>query len=162
MPCAQTDDGTRIAYETHGSGSLKMILLHGWGGSSSYWRDMLSHLNLKGLQIIAPSYRGHGDSDKPAKGYTLDGFAKDVLAVANNADAQRFVIVGFSMSGKFAQYIAAVVPERVLGLVLIAPVPASKFPVPAEMVKAWYDTQHEVHDTYSNRGSENGRDALRA
>jgi pimeloyl-ACP methyl ester carboxylesterase len=33
------------------------------------------------------------------------------------------------MSGKFAQYIAAVHPERVLGLVLIAPVPASEFPV---------------------------------
>jgi non-heme chloroperoxidase len=143
MPFAQTDDGTRIAYETHGSGSLKMILLHGWGGSSPYWRDMVSHLSLEGLQIIAPSYRGHGDSDNPAKGYTLDGFAKDVLAVADTAGAQRFVLVGFSMSGKFAQYLAAVQPERVLGLVLIAPVPASEFPVPADMAKAWCDTQHD-------------------
>src|SRR4029077_9860622 len=143
LPFAQTDDGTRIAYETHGSGTLKIILLHGWGGSSSYWRDLVSHLNLEGLQIIAPSYRGHGDSDKPAKGYALDGFANDVLAVANTADAQRFVLVGFSMSGKFAQYIAAVARGRVLGLVLIAPVPASEFPVPADMVKAWCDTQHD-------------------
>ena len=143
MPFAQTDDGTRIAYETNGSGSLKMILLHGWGGSSSYWRDLVSHLNLEGLQVVAPSYRGHGDSDKPAKGYTLDGFANDVLAVADVAGAQRFVVVGFSMSGKFAQYLAAIQPERVLGLVLIAPVPASEFPVPADMAKAWCDTQHD-------------------
>jgi pimeloyl-ACP methyl ester carboxylesterase len=143
MPFAQTDDGTRIAYETHGSGSLKIILLHGWGGSSSYWRDLVSHLNLHGLQIIAPSYRGHGDSDKPAKGYTLEGFANDVLAVADNAGAQNFVLVGFSMSGKFAQYIALVARERVLGLVLVAPVPASEFPVPANIVKAWCDTQHD-------------------
>lgn len=142
MPLTQTNDGTRIAYETHGSGNLKMILLHGWGRSSSYWRDLVSHLNLQGLQVIAPSYRGHGDSDKPAKGYTLDGFADDVLAVADAAEAQRFVLVGFSMSGKFAQYIAAVQPERVLGLVLIAPVPASEFPVPADVGKAWCDTQH--------------------
>jgi pimeloyl-ACP methyl ester carboxylesterase len=103
----------------------------------------VDHLNLEGLQIITPSYRGHGGSDKPTIGYTLDEFAKDVLACADTSGAQRFVLVGFSMSGKFAQYIAAVHPERVLGLVLIAPVPASEFPVPAEMAKAWCDTQHD-------------------
>lgn len=79
---------------------------------------------------------------KPAKGYTLDGFAEDVLAVADTVGAKRFVLVGFSMSGKFAQYIAAVSPERVLGEALIAPVPASEFPVPADIAKAWCDTQH--------------------
>ena len=101
----------------------------------------MSHLNLQGLQVIAPSYRGHGDSDKPVQGYTLDEFAKDLLAVADAAGARRFVLVGFSMSSKFAQYIAAVHPERVLGLVLMAPVPASEFPVPTDMAKAWCDTQ---------------------
>ncbi|HEX6505284.1 MAG TPA: alpha/beta hydrolase [Terriglobales bacterium] len=143
MAFAQTDDGTRIAYESHGSGALKIILLHGWGGSASYWRDLVSYLNLEGLQLIAPSYRGHGDSDKPTQGYTLDGFIKDVLAAADAAGAQHFVLVGFSMSGKFAQCVAAVHPERVLGLVLIAPVPASEFPVPADMAKAWCDTQRD-------------------
>jgi pimeloyl-ACP methyl ester carboxylesterase len=149
MPFTHSDDGTGIAYETHGSGDLKMILLHGWGGSSSYWRDLVSHLNLEGLQVIAPSYRGHGDSDKPAKGYTLAGFADDVLTVADTTGAQRFVLIGFSMSGKFAQYIAALHPERVLGLVLIAPVPASEFPVPADMAKAWCDSQHDRDAAFS-------------
>ncbi len=149
MPFAQASDGTRIAYEIHGNGGLKMILLHGWGGSASYWRDLVSHLSLEGLQVIAPSYRGHGDSDKPAKGYTVDEFAKDVLAVADAAAAPLFVLVGFSMSGKFAQYIAAVHPERVLGLVLIAPVPASEFPVPADIAKAWCDTQRDREAAFS-------------
>jgi pimeloyl-ACP methyl ester carboxylesterase len=143
MAFAQTDDGTRISYEIHGSGKIKLILLHGWGGSATYWRDLMNHINLEGLQIIAPSYRGHGDSDKPSTGYTLDQLAKDVLAVADAAGARHFVLVGFSMSGKFAQYVAAVHPERVLGLVLIAPVPASEFPVPPEMGKTWCDTQSD-------------------
>ena len=99
--------------------------------------QLASHLNLEGLQVVAPSYRGHCDSDKPAKGYTLDGFAEDVLAVADTVRAKRFVLVGFSMSGKFAQYIAAVSPERVLGETLIAPVPASELPIPADIAKAW-------------------------
>jgi non-heme chloroperoxidase len=94
-------------------------------------------------------YRGQGDSDKPANGYTLHGFANDVLAVADAAGAPQFVLVGFSMSGKFAQYIAAVDPERVLGLVLIAPVPASEFPVPADMAKAWCDTQHDRNAAFN-------------
>ena len=149
MPFADGEDGTRIAYEVHGEGSLKVILLHGWGGSSSYWRDLVKHLNLEGLQIIAPSYRGHGDSEHAPTGYTLDQFAKDVLSVAEDAGAERFVLVGFSMSGKFAQYLAALHPKHVLGLVLIAPVPASEFPVPAETVKSWCDTQHDRNAAFN-------------
>ena len=53
------------------------------------------------------------------------------------------------MSGKFAQYIAAVNPQRVLGLVLIGPVPASTFPVPAEVGKAWCDAQHDRDDAFN-------------
>lgn len=129
VPCysQHTDDGTRIAYETHGNGDLKIVLLHGSGGSATYWRAFVSHLNLEGLQVLAPSYRGHGHSDKPATGYALDRFAQDVLAVSDAAGAQRFVLVGFSMSGKFAQYIATTHSERVVGLALIAPVPAASF-----------------------------------
>lgn len=149
MPFAQADDGTRIAYESHGTGNLKVLLLHGWGGSSSYWRHLVSHLSLEGLHLVAPSYRGHGDSDKPSAGYTLDQFANDVLAVADAEGARRFVLVGFSMSGKFAQYVATVHPERVLGLVLIAPVPASEFPVPPDMAKAWCDTQHDRNAAFN-------------
>jgi pimeloyl-ACP methyl ester carboxylesterase len=149
MPFAKADDGTRIAYESHGTGSLKVLLLHGWGGSSSYWRDLVSHINLEGLHLIAPSYRGHGDSDKPSAGYALDQFAKDVLAVADAEGATRFVLVGFSMSGKFAQHVATVHSKRVHGLVLIAPVPASEFPVPPEMARAWCDTQHDRNAAFN-------------
>jgi non-heme chloroperoxidase len=91
---AQTEDGTRIDFETCGSGPLALLLLHGWGGSASYWRKMVSHLNVAGSRVIAPSYRGHGDSDKPATGYALDQMANDVLDVADAAGAQRFVLVG--------------------------------------------------------------------
>ena len=149
MPFADGRDGTRIAYEVHGKGSLKVILLHGWGGSSSYWRDLVKHLDLEGLQIIAPSYRGHGDSGHAPTGYTLDQFAKDVLSVADDARAELFVLVGFSMSGKFAQYVAALHPEHVLGLVLITPVPASEFPVSAEIAKLWCDTQHDRNAAFN-------------
>ena len=146
MPFAQTEDGVRIQYEIFGTGSLPLVLLHGWGGSSSYWHEMVSHLELAGLRVIAPSYRGHGGSDKPATGYTLDQFAKDVVEVTDAAGAKRWVLVGFSMSGKFAQYIAALHSKRVLGLVLIGSVPGSEFPIPAEIGRTWCDAQQSRED----------------
>jgi len=60
MPFAQTQDSVRIDYDIFGVGSLPLVLLHGWGGSSSYWREMVNHLDLAGLKVIAVSYRGHG------------------------------------------------------------------------------------------------------
>jgi MFS family permease len=112
MPLTQTNDGTRIAYETRGSGNLKMILLHGWGGSSSYWCDLVSHLNLQGLQVIAPSYRGHGDSGALVFSLCLFLLVRDgallVMAAAN----------GFFSGGQFAWvtiYLPELFPTRVRG-----------------------------------------------
>lgn len=148
MPFARSDDGALINYEVAGAGPLTLMLLHGWGGSAAYWREMVRALDLQGLRVIALSYRGHGDSDKPEGGYTLEQFAKDVMAVADDARTREFVLVGFSMSGKFAQYIAATYQSRVLGLVLIAPVPASEFPVSAEMSASWCDSQADCDTAY--------------
>jgi pimeloyl-ACP methyl ester carboxylesterase len=46
MPFAQAQDGVRIDYEIFGAGPLPLVLVHGWGGSASYWREMVTHLDL--------------------------------------------------------------------------------------------------------------------
>ncbi len=74
---------------------------------------------------------------KPRNGYTLEQFARDVLPVADHGDAGKFVLAGFSMGGKFAQYIAATETERILGLILVAPVGADYFPIPEEMMRSF-------------------------
>lgn len=137
MPIVRTDDGVRIAYATHGDGPRNMFFLHGWGGSARYWDEVLQNLDLSGLRAIAASFRGHGDSDKPATAYSIERFADDMFAVANDAQADKFVLVGFSMGGKYAQYMAATRPDRVVGLVLIAPVGAAEFPLPQETERSF-------------------------
>src|SRR4030095_9914248 len=42
--------------------------------------------------------------------YGLDELAADVIAVADDVGADQLVLVGFSMSGKFAQYVSARYP----------------------------------------------------
>jgi pimeloyl-ACP methyl ester carboxylesterase len=119
---AKTRSGVEIYYETHGSGPVTLLLLHGWGGTGATWNAVLPHLDGKRFRVLIPDLRGHGRSDHPADGYDWDTFAADVLAVADEAGAARFVPVGFSFGGKLACCLAAKHPDRIPAQILVAPV----------------------------------------
>jgi non-heme chloroperoxidase len=140
MRTARTDDGITISYKTQGPGPRTVLFLHGWGGALTYWDDFLAHVDLTGLRAVSASYRGHGESDKPTTGYTIDRFAEDMFAVADQEGADEFVLVGFSMAGKFAQYMAYSRPDRVRGQVLVAPCPAAEMPLPREVGREWIES----------------------
>ena len=137
MPTARTEDGVSISYKVHGNGQRYLLFMHGWAGSGAYFDETVKHLDLTGLRAVTIDLRGHGGSDKAETGYTLDRIARDVLAVADHVGAAQMVVVGFSMSGKFAQYIPLLAPDRVIGQVLVTPCPASKLPFPRETQRDW-------------------------
>lgn len=130
---ATATDGTKLAYRTYGDGPLAVLLVHGWMASSAVWSLMLEALGTEGLRLIVPDLRGTGASGKPDTGYTLEQYAKDLLAVADHAKATRFAVVGSSMGGQLTQLLAATVPERVVGALAMCPVPASGAPLPPEL-----------------------------
>ena len=135
-----TDDGIAIEYEVYGTGQLSLLFLHGWGNAASAWDDFLTaHLNLTGLRCVAASYRGHGGSGTARSGYTHERFARDMFAVADAVGARRFVMVGFSMAGKFGRYMPYLHPTRVLGQVLIAPAGPEKLRVPRKAFIPWLE-----------------------
>jgi pimeloyl-ACP methyl ester carboxylesterase len=111
--------------------------MHGWAGSGAYFDEMLRYLDLSGLRVTTVDLRGHGASDKPEGSYSLDRLAQDMLAVADAIGARAFVVVGYSMSAKFAQYLTFVAPERVRGQVLVAGCPTGEIPFPAETHADW-------------------------
>jgi pimeloyl-ACP methyl ester carboxylesterase len=135
-----TDDGVSIEYTVNGSGALTLLFLHGWGNAASGWDDFITaRLNLAGLRCIAASYRGHGGSDAAQAGYTHERFARDMFAVADAVEAEKFVLVGFSMAAKFGRYMAYMHPRRVVGQVLIGPVGPEKLEVPREAFLPWLE-----------------------
>jgi pimeloyl-ACP methyl ester carboxylesterase len=135
-----TDDGTRIEYEVYGSGPLPILFLHGWGNAASFWRHLfVEFMDLTGLRCIAASYRGHGNSDPALAGYTHERFARDMFAVADAVGADRLVIVGFSMAGKFCRYMSYLKPARILGQVLIAPVGPNPLAAPRAAFEPWVE-----------------------
>lgn len=137
MPKTKAINRVQLYYEAHGDGLLPLIFMHGWSGTGHYFNGTIEHLDLTNLRAITMDLRGHGDSDKPEHGYSDEQLAADLLAVADAAGAEKFVLVGFSMSGRFAQYVPLIAPNRVQGLVLVAGCPASPIPLPPETRRDW-------------------------
>jgi pimeloyl-ACP methyl ester carboxylesterase len=67
---------------------------------------------------------------------TLEAFAEHVTAVVDNEVAGDVVLVGQSMGSQVAELVSLRRPERVTGLVLIAPIPLGGVTLPSEMVDA--------------------------
>jgi non-heme chloroperoxidase len=139
VPFARATDDVAISYETIGTGARNVIFLHGWGGAASghSWKGLLKYLDVTGLTLILVDLRGHGRSDQASEGYSTAQFASDVFAVADHANADKFVVVAFSMSAKWAQWMACSDPGRITGQVLIAPAPAAELPLTEDMLQDW-------------------------
>lgn len=62
-----------------------------------------------------------------------------MAAVADHANVQRFVAVGYSMSGRWAQWMSCHMPDRVAAQILIAPAPATALPLADELIDRWIE-----------------------
>lgn len=132
MPTLRADDQTGLNYRVLGSGHRTVILVHGWMASGAIFDDLLEVLDHDGLRLLIPDLRGTGGSEPSQTGYSIARYGKDVLAIADAEGAQSFTLVGHSMGGQIAQWIAAEAPARVQGLLTLCAVPASGAALPPE------------------------------
>jgi pimeloyl-ACP methyl ester carboxylesterase len=95
-----------------------VVMLHGYTDSSFSFSRVLPLLP-DSLRVIVPDQRGHGDSDRPPRGYSMDDMAADVVALLDALDVPRAVLVGHSMGSFVARRAVATAGDRVAGLVLI-------------------------------------------
>lgn len=121
-----------IAYNILGSGKEHVIVMHDWFCDSTSYDPVLPYLNTSKYQYNFVDLRGYGKSRAISGDFTVDEVASDVLAVASSLGIERFHLVGHSMSGMIAQYIAMKHPARVRSGVAITPVPACGSPAPAD------------------------------
>lgn len=118
----RSQDGTRIAYATSGSGP-PLVYVANWlthlklDWNSPLWSHWFRELS-KGHTLIRFDARGNGLSDRVVKDLSLDYWAQDLAAVADDVGLERFPILGFCQGGATALTFAARKPERVSRLVL--------------------------------------------
>jgi hypothetical protein len=95
-----------------------VIFLHGVTDSWRSFEPVLPHLP-PDVRAFAISLRGHGGSDRPASGYAMRDFARDVDAFMAAAGLRDAVVVGHSMGTAVALRFAIDFPARTRALVLI-------------------------------------------
>ena len=111
--------GVKLEYAEHGNSSgLPVILLHGYTDSWRSFELVLPQLP-KTFRSFALTQRGHGDSERPATGYSPKEFSKDVLAFMDAMKLKRAVIAGHSMGSQVALRFVLDHPDRASGLVLV-------------------------------------------
>lgn len=119
-------DEQPIAYRTAGDGEL-VVLLHGLGGSRISWEPQLRGLAAH-WRLAAWDMPGYGRSaplpvDAVRFPHLAEAAAGWIRHLGGSATAQAHV-VGISMGGMIAQYLAALHPQAVRSLTLLSTSPA--------------------------------------
>ena len=75
---AEIEPGLRLHYVTSGEGDRVLVLLHGFPQTWRAWRRLIPLLAAEGFRVIAPDYRGAGNSSRPPGGYDKKTLAGDI------------------------------------------------------------------------------------
>ncbi|MDX2217642.1 MAG: alpha/beta hydrolase [Burkholderiales bacterium] len=98
-----------------------VLLLHGWMDASSSWQflaDALPDSVFSRARVVAPDWRGFGDSAWPRDGYWFADYHADLDALLDWLGPTRPVtLIGHSMGGNIACIYAGLRPARVGKLV---------------------------------------------
>lgn len=105
-----------IAYQVSGSADTAVVLVHGWCINKEYWKETQEKLSQR-YKVVALDLGGHGQSGKNRTQWTIEEYAKDVIAVIETLQLQKVILVGHSMSGDVVLETATMIPDKVVGLV---------------------------------------------
>jgi pimeloyl-ACP methyl ester carboxylesterase/predicted glycosyltransferase len=125
-------DGVKVFYEVFGQGEPTVLLLPTWSiVHSRFWKLQVPYL-ARHYRVVTFDGRGNGRSDRPARAdaYRPEEFVADALAVLDAAGAERAVVAGPSRGGATAALLAALHPDRVLGLACVNPLVPLAPPLP--------------------------------
>ncbi len=104
------------------SSTPPLVLLHGWmdvAASYQFMVDALSNAFAEGRSVIAPDWRGFGQTDAgPVDNFWFPDYVADLdFLLDHDCPGQPVDLVGHSMGGNIAMMYAGVRPERIRRLV---------------------------------------------
>lgn len=106
----------RIACYDIGRGR-PLVLLHGNGEDSSYWKAQIPEFT-RFYRVIAVDSRGHGASESGTQGLSFALMAEDLKKVLDARGVKKAHILGFSDGGNLAIKFALTYPDYVDKLIL--------------------------------------------
>lgn len=105
-----------------------IVCVHGMlvDSLASYYFTMAKQLRDAGLRVLMYDLRGHGNSERPETGYTVEHFVDDLAALLDALDITAPVyMLGNSFGGTIVYGYAERHPERVAGAAIIESEPVN-------------------------------------
>jgi pimeloyl-ACP methyl ester carboxylesterase len=127
-------NGLKFAYLEEGTGPL-VLMLHGFPDTAHTWDDLRSRIAAKGYRAVSPFMRGYHPTAIPDRDADQETLARDALALVDALGASEAVVIGHDWGASAAYGAAALGPERVKKLFVLAiPHPATLKPT---LKKLW-------------------------
>jgi 3-oxoadipate enol-lactonase len=117
MPYAD-NRGVKTFFDTYGEG-VPIVFLHPWTTNGYIWYFQVFPF-ARSHRVIVVDERGHGRSDKPRSGYSIQEHASDIAAVFDAAKIDKAILVGNSIGGMITMQFNLDYPERVLANVILS------------------------------------------
>lgn len=106
--------------------SPPIVFVHGFGCDKNMWRHVAPTFE-QTHRVVLMDLMGAGGSDTSAydeeRYSALEGYADDITQVVEELELQDAVLVGHSVSAMLVAMTQLAVPERIAGLVMVAPSP---------------------------------------
>jgi non-heme chloroperoxidase len=115
-----------------GGGTVPVLLLHGWMMSSAVWDDVIPHLDLGDRRFLLLDQRGAAGAVGRDGGHGLLDLGGDLLDLLDALALDRVVVIGHSMGGQLALWLAAQRPDRVVAVCAVTPVPPAGLALSAD------------------------------
>lgn len=112
-------DGATIAYRQYGQGPRLVTVLHSLALDGSWYAPLAEALGEE-YRLLAPDFRGHGQSPRGETAPTLGLVARDIAAMWDAEKVGSSVILGISLGGMVAQALTGSFPDRVDAQILMA------------------------------------------
>jgi pimeloyl-ACP methyl ester carboxylesterase len=101
-----------------------VLLLHGWPYDIHSYEDVVPRLTARGFRVIVPYIRGFGTtrflSEKTFRNGQQSVLAADMIAFMDAMQIRKAIVAGFDWGARTADIMAALWPERCLGLVSVS------------------------------------------
>ena len=98
-----------------------VVLLHGFPEFWYSWHKQIEPLAAAGFRVIVPDQRGYNLSSKPCgiANYALSHLTSDVLAIADQLNAEKFFLAGHDWGAAVAWSVALLHPQRIAKLAIL-------------------------------------------
>jgi pimeloyl-ACP methyl ester carboxylesterase len=149
LPLKQVDAGVlNVGYVEAGPGDgPAVLLLHGWPYDIHSFAEVTPKLVEAGYRVVVPYLRGYGTtrflSDEAVRNGEQAALAVDATALMDALGIDRAILGGFDWGARTCNIVAALWPERCLGMVsvsgyLIGSQAAGQIPLPPEAERQWW------------------------